>query len=94
MLDILYEKANYSKLISLPIQSAFIPIIGEPLNIDVPGLEDILGDKQTTFAPNATGIPYFKKEASISMEIIKQLYDIGNLFDMVWDVQIIINTFT
>jgi hypothetical protein len=52
------------------------------LQVNVPSLEDILGDKFTAFAPNTTGIPYFKKEDSMSMEIIKQLYDIGNLFDV------------
>ena len=56
-------------------------------------MEDILGDKLTAFAPNTTGIPYFKKEDSMSMEIIKQLYDIGNLLDKVKDAKIIKSTF-
>lgn len=69
LLDILFEKINYSKIISLPIQSTFVPVVGNPLNVDVPCLEDILGDKLTAYAPNTTGIPYFKKEDSMSMEI-------------------------
>lgn len=93
LLDILFEKVNYFKLISIPIQSNFIPLEAEPLNVDVPSLEDILGDKLTAFAPYTTGIPYFKKEDSMSMEIIKQLYDIGNLFDAVSDIEIIKATF-
>lgn len=93
LLDILYEEANYSKIIMLPIQSTFIPIIDEPLTVNVPVLEDILGDKLTAFAPNTTGIPYFKKEDSMSMEIIKQLYDIGNLFDVVNELSVIRTTF-
>ena len=93
LLDILYEEANYSKIILLPIQSTFLPIIDAPLNVNVPILEDILGDKLTAFAPNTTGIPYFKKEDSMSMEIIKQLYDIGNLFDVVNELSIIRTTF-
>jgi len=56
-------------------------------------LEDLLGDKLTAFAPNTTGIPYLKKEDSMSMEIIKQLYDIGNLLDVVADATIIKSTF-
>jgi hypothetical protein len=63
------------------------------LQVNVPSLEDILGDKFTAFAPNTTGIPYFKKEDSMSMEIIKQLYDIGNLFDVAQDLDIIKTTF-
>ncbi len=93
LLDILFEEVNYSKIISIPIQSAFIPIVDEPLHVDVPSLEDILGDKLTAYAPNTTGIPYFKKEDSMSMEIIKQLYDIGNLLEAVVETEIIKATF-
>lgn len=93
LLDILFEDVRYSYLISLPIKSDFVPIEGNPINVDVPSLEDILGDKLTAFAPNTTGIPYFKKNVSMCMEIIKQLYDIGNLFDTVNDLEIIRTTF-
>lgn len=93
LLDILFEEVNYTKLVSLPIQSDFVPIIDQPLNVNVPSLEDILGDKLTAFAPNTTGIPYFKKDDSMSMEIIKQLYDIGNLFDVATDIETIKTTF-
>ena len=93
LLDILFEEVNYAKLVSLPIQSDFVPIIDQPLNVNVPSLEDILGDILTAFAPNTTGIPYFKKGDSMSTEIIKQLYDIGNLFDSVTDIETIKTTF-
>jgi predicted nucleotidyltransferase component of viral defense system len=93
LLDILFEKVNYVNLLSLPIKSDFVPIIDKPLSVNVPSLEDILGDKLTAFAPNTTGIPYFKKDDSMSMEIIKQLYDIGNLFDSVTDLDTIKTTF-
>ena len=93
LLDILFEEINYSKVIKLPIQTSFLPIDTEPLFVDVPSLEDLLGDKLTAFAPNTTGIPYFKREDSMSMEIIKQLYDIGNLSDLVTEAEIIISTF-
>ncbi len=93
LLDILFEKVNYTNLISLPIDSDFVPQIGKPDSVNVPGLEDILGDKLTAFAPNTTGIPYFKNGDSMSMEIIKQLYDIGNLFDNVNDLDAIKTTF-
>lgn len=93
LLDILFEEMNYSNIEKLPIQSIFVPIKGAPLLVDVPCLEDLLGDKLTAFAPNTTGIPYFKNEDSMSMEIIKQLYDIGNLLDAAIDVSIIKATF-
>ncbi|MBN4080909.1 nucleotidyl transferase AbiEii/AbiGii toxin family protein [Caldithrix abyssi] len=93
LLDILFEEVNYSKIVQIPIQSDFIPMLNEPLLVSVPCLEDILADKLTAFAPNTTGIPYFKNDDSMSMEIIKQLYDIGNILDIVNDAQIIKSTF-
>ena len=78
LLDILCEEVNYESVKKIPIQSTFIPLKGKPLLVDIPSLEGLLGDKLTAFAPNTTGIPYFKKDDSMSMEIIKQLYDIGN----------------
>lgn len=93
LLDILYEEVNYEHLISLSVQSSFLPADGSPLKVTVPSLEDILGDKLTAFAPNTTGIPYFKNKDSMSMEIIKQLYDIGNLFYVVNSIEIIKRTF-
>lgn len=93
LLDILFEEVNYNNIMSLPIRSDFVPQMGNPLNVNTPSLEDIMGDKLTAFAPNTTGIPYFKKEDSMSMEIIKQLYDIGNLFDFVQDLETIKTTF-
>jgi hypothetical protein len=52
-----------------------------------------LGDKLTAFAPNTTGIPYFKGNKSCAMEIIKQLFDIASLFDITNDITVVANTF-
>ena len=93
LLDILYEEVQYKNLIELNIQSSFLPEKGVPLTVKSPCLEDIVGDKLTAFAPNTTGIPYFKNKDNMSMEIIKQLYDIGYLFDNVIDLETIKTTF-
>lgn len=93
LLDILFEEVGYKNVIEIPIQSSFVPIEGAPITVNAPCLEDMLGDKLTAFAPNTTGIPYFKKKDSMSMEIIKQLYDIGSLFDVVNDLGIVKATF-
>lgn len=61
--------------------------------VTVPSAEDILGDKLTAFAPNTTGIPYYKKGKSCSMEIAKQLYDAGRLFENVTDLKITTQAF-
>ncbi|NLA23705.1 MAG: nucleotidyl transferase AbiEii/AbiGii toxin family protein [Bacteroidales bacterium] len=94
LLDILFEKNQYQNIIEIPIQSKFIPTIGENILVKIPSIEDLLGDKLTAFAPNTTGIPYFKKEDSMSMEIIKQLYDIDSLFDRAHNLKIVKETFS
>ena len=94
LLDVLYEDCHYQKTLEIPIRSPFIEIEGEPLNVKVPSIGDILGDKLTAFAPNTTGIPYYKKEKVCSVEIIKQLYDIARLFDRVNDLDITARAFS
>jgi hypothetical protein len=49
--------------------------------------------KLTAFAPNTTGIPYYKGKDLRAMEIMKQLYDIGSLLDAAEDVAIVAKTF-
>lgn len=93
LLDVLFEELHYKNIVTLNIQSKFVPDTGIPLTVLTPCIEDITGDKLTAFAPNTTGIPYYKGEDSMSMEIIKQLYDVGNLADVVSDIGIIKSTF-
>lgn len=93
LLDILFEEIHYTQLTKLSVQSSFVPQEGAPVMVDIPSKEGLLGDKLTAFAPNTTGIPYFKEGNSMSMEIIKQLYDIGNLFNEVNDLQVVRETF-
>ncbi len=83
LLDILFEKSQYQQLVTQNIDSTFVFQSGKPLQVQVPGFDDILGDKLTAFAPNTTGIPYEKGGQSRAMEIIKQLYDIGNLVEQI-----------
>ncbi len=93
LLDILFEKPHYNTLELKTIKFPLFPHDSSQIKVKVPSVEDILGDKLTAFAPNTTGIPYFKNDRSMSMEIIKQLYDIANLFDVAADLNIIKSTF-
>jgi len=61
--------------------------------VTVPSADDILGDKLTAFAPNTSGIPYIKGDRDCSLEIIKQLYDVGRLFEHSGNFQHIKETF-
>jgi hypothetical protein len=93
LLDILFEKPQYQQMISQHVDSTFVFQTGKPLQVQVPGFDDILGDKLTAFAPNTTGIPYEKGGQSRAMEIIKQLYDIGNLVEQMQNPAITATTF-
>jgi predicted nucleotidyltransferase component of viral defense system len=93
LLDVLYEYCHYQKTLDIPITSPFIKIEGDPLKVRVPSIDDILGDKLTAFAPNTTGIPYYKKNRICSVEIIKQLYDVARLFDRIDNLDIASKSF-
>ena len=93
LLDVLYEDCHYHKTNFIDIASPFIKLDGEPLKVVVPSVEDILGDKLTAFAPETTGIPYYKNGNLTTLEIIKQLYDVGRLFDNIQDIGTVSQSF-
>lgn len=93
LLDVLFEENHYTNVMSLPIQSPFLKKEGEPVMVNLPSYQDMLGDKLTAFAPHTTGIPFFKGNKDCSMEINKQLFDIASLFDMTDDLTITAETF-
>lgn len=88
LLDVLYEDCHYQKVEHLPIENVLIANDGKPSIVNVPSIEDILGDKLTAYAPETTGIPYYKNDNLHTLEIIKQLFDVGHLFDHVHDLSI------
>lgn len=88
LLDVLNEDCHYNEVLEVPVDSPLLKIEGTPSIVKVPSIGDILGDKLTAYAPNTTGIPYYKNnqdgsKRDCSMEIIKQLYDIARLFEEV-----------
>lgn len=93
LLDVLFEDVHYDKIVTLPIASPFLKMDGEPVTVNLPSHEDLLGDKLTAFAPHTTGIPFFKDEKNCSMEINKQLFDIASLFELTNDLTITTKTF-
>ena len=82
LLDILFEEPNYPKVQLLPIKAKWIET-DEEISVTVPTVESIIGDKLTAFAPGTTGILFGSGK---ELEIIKQLYDLGNLFEKIDDI--------
>lgn len=93
LLDILFEDNPYDSLVEIPIVNGFIDTEVPVINVKVPDFNNLLADKLTAFAPLTIGVPYKKGDVSCGMEIIKQLYDIGCLFDKASDVLSVSRTY-
>lgn len=93
LLDVLYEDIDYARILTLPIESPLLKTGGEPALVQVPSLEDMLGDKLTAFAPHTTGIPFFKDDKPFSMEIMKQLFDVSFILDRTDTLETVSSTF-
>jgi predicted nucleotidyltransferase component of viral defense system len=90
LLDVLFEQSHYVKLIERNIDCNLIEYSDPAVRVMMPSVDCILGDKLTAYAPNTTGIPYGNNK---ELEIIKQLFDVGNLFDEMEDIDAVRNTF-
>lgn len=90
LLDILFEKSHYISTIQKDINCKFIDYQEPSRFVEMPSADCILGDKLTAFAPNTTGIPYGKDK---ELEIIKQLFDVANLFDAMENIDVVSQTF-
>lgn len=90
LLDILFSENHYTKTVQKPIMCPLINTEDPYIDVTVPTVECILGDKLTAFAPHTTGIPF---GVGKEMEIIKQMYDISCLFDIAEDFSEIRDTY-
>lgn len=91
LLDILFEESPYPEIIEVPIKNPWLKTGEENTFVKTPSIESITGDKLTAFAPTTTGILYNKGK---ELEMIKQLFDLGNLFDRVSGVKTLKNSFS
>lgn len=88
LLDVLYEEHGYPALIQAPITNEWIQTDDNLLTVQIPTVNSITGDKLTAYAPNTIGI-HFRVEhkdgrvTEKQMEVMKQLFDLGILFDRI-----------
>ena len=89
LLDVLFQDNPYPKT---EFKEIVIPNfnIKTDISVKIPTVNSILGDKLTAFAPKTTGISFGMKK---SMEINKQLFDIGALFNISDDIEEIKSSF-
>jgi hypothetical protein len=86
LLDILFEEHGYPLLIDAPIENEWILTDQNHNTVQIPSIDSIAGDKLTAFAPNTVGIRFkFERPdgwiVEKQMEVMKQLFDLGILFD-------------
>jgi predicted nucleotidyltransferase component of viral defense system len=86
LLDILFEENPYPRLQEVGLQSPLLSVDGKITRVICPTVEGLLGDKLTAFAPHTTGILYGTNK---ELEIAKQLFDIGLLFDAAADLKLV-----
>ena len=89
-LDILFTESHYSQIQGTPIVSDYVKADGDPIKVQTPTLAALMGDKLTAFAPTTVGVPYGRAK---EREIIKQLYDLGVMFDMFPPFEVIAATY-
>jgi len=90
LLDIVFTENPYPVLVERALQTEWLLTDGYITKVNMPDVDSITGDKMTAFAPNTTGVPYgIEKEK----EIMKQLFDIGCLFDHISDIEIVKRAF-
>ena len=89
LLDVLFAGNPYPTTIEKAIASSLFEV-DEDISITTPTINGILGDKLTAFAPNTTGISFGSDK---DMQINKQLFDVGVLFEKAYDLGEIKNAF-
>lgn len=86
LLDVLFEAHGYPALVQAPIVNEWIQTDANHVAVQIPSADSITGDKLTAYAPNTTGIRFRVEHpdggvTEKQMEVMKQLFDIGILFD-------------
>ncbi len=88
LLDVLYEEHGYPALVQAPVVNEWILTDDNSLSVPIPSADSIAGDKLTAYAPNTTGIRFRVEHGDGAvtekqMEVMKQLFDLGILFDRI-----------
>ena len=89
LLDIVFDNLHYKNTKQYDIESQFVKTDNPYLQVTIPGIDEMIGDKLTAFAPKTIGILYAKPEQirSKHVEIIKQLYDVAKLYDKMVSIE-------
>ena len=90
LLDILIDKPDYPEIIDKKIDLPILIQDGESTSVRMLGINSLLGDKLTAFAPNTIGVTY---DSGKHLGLLKQLYDIDLLIDVATNLPLVSETF-
>ncbi|HDT12300.1 MAG TPA: hypothetical protein ENO01_01440 [Candidatus Marinimicrobia bacterium] len=85
LLDVLFEKYSSHNIIQTKMATYFLKTTRD-IHVAIPDIHWLMGDKLTAFAPNTIGIPY---KSGNALSILKQLFDLGELFRHIQHIKII-----
>ena len=86
LLDVVQEADCRLECVEKPVETEFIQV-DHRTTVRIPTVDALLGDKLTAFAPHTLGVPFFTHSGNcMTIQVVKQLYDIGELFNEVQDL--------
>jgi hypothetical protein len=92
LLDVLYEEHGYPAVVQAPIVNEWIQTDTRVATVPIPSTDSIAGDKLTAYAPHTIGIRFRVEHPNghvteKQMEVMKQLFDLGILFDRISNLE-------
>ncbi|MDR1299256.1 MAG: nucleotidyl transferase AbiEii/AbiGii toxin family protein [Oscillospiraceae bacterium] len=95
LLDVYKISNPYANTLELELVSNIVDSQGKNVTVRIPDADSILGDKLTAFAPDTIGISLSAEPGHRPkrVEVLKQLFDIGNLFNFAENVANIRKTY-
>lgn len=90
LLDVVFSEHPYKKIIEYDLSKIPLFFVDAKTVVRTPTPEGLLGDKMTAISPKTIGIPLNEKR---SMEVIKQVIDLGELVEIAIDLEDIRQTF-
>lgn len=89
LLNVAYEENKYPETTIKKIECSKIKVASD-VEVELPTIESVLGDKLTVLATKTTGISY---DSQKELELMKQLYEVDKLFDNAQDLNIVKSSF-
>lgn len=89
LLDVLFEPEASPHCEPVTIATSFIELERE-VQVAVPTVNSLLGDKLTAFAPRTIGILHHERRRT---DIVKQLFDVAALFDAATDLEVVADVY-